>query len=72
MIVLESRPPHDVAVVPVPDAVLDNGVDKALRIIDKVGHCIESDEWPGIAGGDSMPLVVPWYEMEEETTEFEG
>ena len=57
--------------LPVPDAVLDNGVDKALRIIDKVAQCIETDQWPGIAGGDSMPLVVPWYEMEEDLTGFE-
>ena len=64
IIVLESKPPHDVAVVPIPDAVLDHGVDKAMRIIERVGVCIKADEWPGI--GDEMPLVVPYYIQSED------
>jgi len=71
-IVLEAQPPHDVAIVQVPDAVLDEGVEKALRIIEQVRRCIETDEWPGVAGGDYMLLKVPFYEMPEETEEFQG
>jgi len=65
VIVLESNPPHDVAVVPIPHAVLDAGVEKALRVIDKVGDAIGSDHWPGIAGDDFYPLSIPFYAMEE-------
>ena len=73
VILLESRAPYDVIVMPVPDAVLDEGVDKALGIIQKVRQAIEADEWPGVSGGDDlMPLVVPYYEMVEETEEYEG
>lgn len=66
VIVLERNPPYDVAVVPVPDAVLDAGVDKAKEIIDAVKTAIFTDQWPGVAGGDIMPLVVPSWVMDEE------
>ena len=72
VIVLEAVPPHDVAVVAVPDAVLDAGVEKALEIIKRVRGAIEADKWPGVAGDDFMPLDVPFYAMEEETTNFQG
>ena len=72
VIMLESEPPYDLAIVPIPDAVLDAGVDKALRIIERVRHAIDVDEWPGIAGGSELPLVVPWFEMQEELVQYEG
>jgi hypothetical protein len=65
VIVLESKPPYDVAVIPVPDAVLDAGADKAMALIAKVRHAIEVDEWPGIAQDQPMPLVIPYYVMRE-------
>ena len=73
VIVLESKPPYDVAVIPIPDAVLDAGVDKAMGIIARVKTAIATDHWPGISGGKPMPLVVPFYEMQDEETEvFNG
>jgi len=72
VVVLESKPPYDIAVIPVPDAVLDAGVDKALEIIGRVRQAIETDTWPGVAGGDLMPLHVPFWAMVEETEVFEG
>lgn len=66
VICLENKPPFDVAVVPVPQAVLDEGVEKALRVIRLVKTCIETDRWPGIAGGMEYPLEVPQYVMDEE------
>jgi len=71
VIVLESTPPYDIAPVPIPDAVLDAGVDKAIRIIEKVRHAIDVDEWPGVAGAGYLPLVVPWWEMQEDLVGFE-
>lgn len=72
VIVLESKPPYDVAVIPVPDAVLDAGVEKAMVIIEKVKTAIETDYWPGVAGDDLMPLHVPFYEMADEIEEYQG
>jgi len=74
VILLESKPPHDAAVMPVPDAVLDQGVEKALRIIERVKSCITAKYWPGIAEDGPYALHVPFYEMEaaEETEPFEG
>ena len=65
-IVLETTPPdYDIAVMPIPIAVLDNGVDKALRIIKRVRHCLNEDHWPGLAQDDFMPLIVPYHEMQD-------
>lgn len=72
VIVLESKPPYDIGVIPIPDAVLDAGIDDALALIRQVAEAIETDQWPGIAGGKPLSLVVPYWAMEEETTEFEG
>lgn len=72
VIVLENKPPYDVAVMPIPDAVLEDGAEDALLLIDSVAKAIESDEWPGVASNDIMPLVVPYYRMREETEEYQG
>ncbi len=72
VIALESKPPYDVATIPIPDAVLDSGVDKALAIIASVRQAIATDQWPGVAGNEPYPLVVPFYEMAEETEDFQG
>lgn len=72
VIVLESTPPHDVAVVSVPDAVLDAGVEKAMKIIGPVREAIDKNQWPGVAGDREMPLFVPYHEMIEETEEYRG
>jgi hypothetical protein len=73
VIVLESSPPHDVTVKPIPVAVLDAGVDKAMEIIANVKKCIATNRWPGVSGADgTSTLHVPYYAMEEETEDFQG
>lgn len=69
-ITVESKPPHDVAVVTVDDATLDNGWLKASTMIRRVRECIESGVWPGIAGREEIPLYVPTYAMDEPELEF--
>lgn len=59
LLCVEKEPPYDVAVVPVPQAVLDEGVTKALRVIRQYQRCLETDDWPGIAGGQDYALHVP-------------
>ncbi len=66
LLCVESEPPHDATVVPVPDAVLDKGVEKSLGVLRRLPRCIETDTWPGVANGEEYPLMLPaWYEMEE-------
>lgn len=65
VIALENKPPFDVAVIPVPDAVLDQGAERALAIIRQVKECISVDRWPGVANGEYFPLEVPSWEMED-------
>jgi len=66
VIAAEKFPPYDVTVTPIPDAVLDQGAIRGLRVLEQLRRAIESDRWPGIAGGAEYELVVPGYEMEEE------
>lgn len=64
-IAVESKPPHDVAVVTVDDQTLENGWLKAATMIRRVRVAIESGVWPGIAGTEELPLYVPNWCMEE-------
>jgi hypothetical protein len=66
VICLENSPPFDVALVPIPDAVLDRGVQKALDIIRRVELCIKADSWPGVSGGQDYPLYTPQWEMDDD------
>jgi exodeoxyribonuclease VIII len=64
VIALEKEPPYEVAVIPVPDAVLDYGAEKGRKIIRRVRECIESGVWPGTYDGEGY-LYVPSREMED-------
>lgn len=64
-ICIEKEPPYDVAIVPVPEAVLDRGLNKAKRIVDRMKECIEKNEWPGVANGEAYYLDTPPWEMDE-------
>lgn len=71
---VEKEPPYDVAVVPVPQAVLDQGAEKGLRVIAEYKRCLATKVWPGIAKGEDYWLRVPVWAMDEddEIVEFEG
>lgn len=65
LIALEKKPPYEIAVIPIQDAVLDYGAEKGLKIIKRVRQCIESGSWPGLFGGEEGYLHVPIFEMED-------
>lgn len=65
VIAIEKSPPWQVVVIPIPDAVLDYGAEKGLKIIKRVRQCIESGVWPGLFGGEEGYLHVPFNEMED-------
>ena len=70
LIVLESRPPYDIAVMPIDDAVLDRGARRGLEVIRRLPECIEKDCWPGI-DAEGYNLATPTWEMDDEE-ELEG
>lgn len=74
LIVVEAKPPFDVAVVPVPDSELDRCWKEADAIIGSIRRAIETDEWHGVGGHDCiLPLYLPPWELpgEEELTGYE-
>ncbi len=74
VICVEKEPPYDVAVVPVPQAVLDRGAEKGLKVIESYKRCLATDVWPGIAHGEEYFLHIPGWEMDDadEDNGFEG
>jgi len=58
VIAAESEPPFDVGVFPVPPDVLDEGVDLARELLDRVAQCRKSRRWPG-RYPDATPLPFP-------------
>lgn len=73
IIVIENHPPYDVAVVPVPNEVLEDGMVNGLTVIESVKSAIETDTWTGVSGHEQYyPLEVPFWVMEQETQEFTG
>jgi hypothetical protein len=68
LIVIEKEPPFDLAVLPIPEPVLDRGWRKASELIAKIRQAVEDDYWPGV-GGDFY-LDTPTWEMDD--LELEG
>jgi len=70
---VEKEQPYDVAVVPVPQAVLDRGAENGLKVIARYKQCLATGVWPGIANGEEYPLHIPgWVIDEDEIVEFQG
>jgi hypothetical protein len=74
-LLVENGPPFDVTMIPrvkgepipLPQPVLDRGVEKGLAILKKIGECIKSGVWPGIDGEPDWTLQTPVWEMDEES-----
>ena len=65
VVMLEKSPPFDVAIMPVPDEVLERGAKKALGVLREVVTAIKRDKWPGKSHQD-FTLDVPAWEMDDE------
>lgn len=66
LIFVEQSPPYDVVVMPLDVATLDTYEDTALTIVRRVSECLESGEWPGVAGGEEMEYTPSYDEMAED------
>jgi hypothetical protein len=63
-----------VACVEVPEAVLNAGLDKCMRLLGKLRECIQMDHWPGVANNQWYQLALPNWAMPEDDVlqVFEG
>jgi hypothetical protein len=65
---IENSPPYEVVVYEIPQAVLDQGLDRAKDLLRRLVTCVAMDCWPGIQplNEDTVPLFVPNWEMQDE------
>lgn len=64
-IAVENKEPYETVVYDIPDAVLDQGWERAQTAMRKVRTAIDTGSWPGVSAGGSVPLFIPTWEMEE-------
>ena len=58
-IVVENVAPHDVVVLQMAPQEVKAGRDLFRRYLDTLAWCRETDQWPGVAGGEIIPLGLP-------------
>lgn len=66
IIAVESSAPYDVLVVFMGDAVLRAGWELCRNALDRLAGCRHLDSWPGVSGGDAVPLELPAWAMPED------
>ena len=59
IVAVETEPPHDVVVFEVPEDVLEVGRAAYSALLDRVAICRETNNWPGISGGQVLRLRLP-------------
>jgi len=56
----------DNCVIPIPEVVLDNGLERVQRLVRDYKQCLATDVWPGVdRGEDEVALYVPQWAMED-------
>lgn len=72
-IVVESAPPHAVAVYRITEDVVLQGQDEYLDLLDLLETCERADEWPGPGNGEEQDISLPsWvYEKHDDLAELE-
>lgn len=70
-IVVEQGPPHDVAVIPFPDGVLDAAEERVTWLLRELRTAIYTGEFKGVADGREYLLQVPGY-IEDDGLEWES
>jgi exodeoxyribonuclease VIII len=66
IIAIENRLPHDIAIVPVPEEVLDVAWAKCASTLLRLRECLAADTWPGVANHQPYGLYVPPWQMKDE------
>jgi exodeoxyribonuclease VIII len=70
LIVVESKPPFDVAVFRVPDATLAVGQRDMREAFRRLLECRSSGQWPGL-GAEELELVLPPWATGDEDDEWD-
>jgi hypothetical protein len=70
MIVVESDPPHDVAVYLIMPEDVEAGRELYRSLLDRLVECRRSDRWPGVCEGEELRLRLPdWVRSQFEDDE---
>jgi len=65
-IVVDSSEPHHVVVYDIPDEVLEYGRQEYQALLETLGHCRETGDWPGPARGEVTFTLPTWVWRQDE------
>lgn len=71
-IVVESAPPHDVAVYVIPSDVREQGRAEYRALLETLQRCEAADAWPGMAEEEQMLSLPAWVYQGDEDLEGLG
>jgi hypothetical protein len=70
-IVVESAPPHDIAVYNVPDDVMEQGREEYEALLDRLAECERDNHWPGAVEGEQFLTLPSWaYESTDDLSDL--
>lgn len=69
IIAVEQSEPHDVAVYRLNDAAMESGRVTYRDLLKRVAECRETGKWPGVSGGQELPLELPKWALAGENDE---
>lgn len=65
ILAVEKEAPYDYSVFKVPEAMLENGLRKAKKLIALYKSCCEKNEWPGMDKSVQELIIPSWYKVDE-------
>lgn len=60
-IVVESAPPHAVAVYNIPDDIVLQGEEEYMRLLERLTQCEQHNDWPGPVTEEQVLTLPTWY-----------
>lgn len=63
-IVVESKPPHAVAVYVIPHEVLQAGTEQYVRLLEQLAECEQTNTWPGPHPTEQTLILPNWDDAE--------
>ena len=70
-IVVESAPPHDVAVYIIPSEIIEQGRDEYRKLMVRLAECEAANSWPGATDGEQLLSLPSWvYHAEDDISDL--
>lgn len=70
-VVVESAPPHDVAVYVIPSEIIEQGRDEYRKLMLRLRECESKNEWPGATDGEQLLSLPSWvYHAEDDISDL--